>query len=194
MAGMPQARGRSAPGGNGADAKVLKALESAGIDAIVEWTPFPHPTLGDVEIGGFMPYATSNPPLEQVAELGAKHGEFLVKLAGMLPRVRIVDTEVKSHGGGVFTVTVHVENEGFLPTSLQQGVTSRAVRPTLVQIQVPPEDILTGADKSSRIQQLDGSGSRESFTWVIRGREGARVEIRLRSEKGGTDTATVTLG
>ena len=62
-----------------------------------------------------------------------------------------------------------------------------------MQIQVPPEDILTGADKSSRIPALDGSGSRESFTWVIRGREGSRVEIRLRSDKGGTDTATVTL-
>jgi len=193
MAGMPQARGRGAPGGNGADARVLKALEDAGIDVFVDWTPFSHPTLGEVEIGGFMPYATSNPPPEQVAELGKKHGEFLVKLAGMLPRVRIAATEVKSHGGGVFTVTAHVVNDGFLPTSLQQGVTARAVQPTLVQIQVPPEDILTGADKSSRIQQLDGSGTRESFTWVIRGREGSRVEIQLRSEKGGTDTATVTL-
>jgi hypothetical protein len=193
MPGMQQARGRGATAGSGADAKVLKALEAAGIEAFVDWTPFTHPTLGQVEIGGFLPYATTNPPAEEVAEMGAKHGEFLVKLAGMLPRVRIAGTEVEAHGGGVFTVTVHVQNEGFLPTSLQQGGTSRAVHPTLVQIQVPPEDILTGADKSSRIPQLDGSGSRESFTWVIRGREGSRVEIRLRSDKGGTDTATVTL-
>lgn len=193
MPGMQQARGRGATSGSGADAKVLKALEAAGIEAFVDWTPFTHPTLGPVEIGGFLPYATTNPPAEEVAEMGAKHGEFLVKLAGMLPRVRIAGTEVEAHGGGVFTVTVHVQNEGFLPTSLQQGGTSRAVHPTLVQIQVPPEDILTGADKSSRIPALDGSGSRESFTWVIRGREGSRVEIRLRSDKGGTDTATVTL-
>jgi hypothetical protein len=193
MAGMQQARGRGAAGGSGTDAKVLKALEAAGIDAFVDWTPFHHTTLGEVEIGGFRPYATTNPPAEQVAELGAKHGEFLVKLAGMLPRVRIAGTKVEAHGGGVFTVTVHVQNDGFLPTSLQHGVMSRSVQPTLVQIQVPPQDVLTGADKSSRIQQLDGSGSRETFTWVIRGREGSRVEIQLRSEKGGTDTATVTL-
>lgn len=193
MAGMQQVRGRDAAGGSGADAKVLGALESAGIDCFVDWAPFSHRTLGEVEIGGFRPYSTTNPPPEQVAELGEKHGEFLVRLAGMLPRVRIAGTEVEAHGGGVFTVTVHVENQGFLPTSLQQGVMSRAVQATLVQIQVPPEDILTGADKSSRIQQLDGSGSRESFTWVIRGQEGSRVEILARSQKGGTDTATVTL-
>jgi hypothetical protein len=43
------------------------------------------------------------------------------------------------------------------------------------------------------IPKLDGSGSRQSFLWVIRGSPGSTVEIRARSQKGGTDTATVTL-
>jgi hypothetical protein len=146
-----------------------------------------------VEIGGFLPYVTTNPPAAQVPEVGRKHGEFLVKLAGMLPRVRIVDTEVEAHGGGVFSVTVEVENAGFFPTTLRHGQTSRSVQATTVQIQVPPEDILTGAAKTARIPNLDGSGDRESFTWVIRGREGSQVDIKLRAEKGGTDSATVTL-
>lgn len=193
MGGMAQARGRSAPEGSGADGKILKALESAGIDAFADWTAFDHPTLGEVEIGGFLPYVTTNPPADQVADLGAKHGAFLVKLAGMLPRVRIVDTEVEAHGGGVFSVTVEVENSGFFPTSLRHGQTSRSVQATTVQIQVPPESILTGASKTARIANLAGSGSRESFTWVIQGREGSQVEIKLRAQKGGTDSATVTL-
>jgi len=193
MAGIAQARGRAGSGGNGVDAEVLKALEGAGIEAFAEWSPFDHPTLGAVEIGGFLPYATVNPPADQVAKLGTSHGEFLVKLAGMLPRVRIVDTEVEAHGGGVFSVTVEVENSGFLPTSLRHGQISRSVQPTTVQIQVPQDDILTGADKTSRIPVLNGSGTREEFTWVIRGREGSQVEITLRAQKGGTDSATVTL-
>ena len=190
---MQQARGGGASGGSGTDAQVLKALEGAGIEAFVDWSPFTHATLGDVEIGGFVPYAWSNPPADQVGELGAKHGEFLVKLAGMLPRVTIVDTEVEAHGGGVFSVTVEVENSGFFPTTLQHGTTSRAVQATMVQIQVDPDDILTGAEKSSLVRRLDGSGNRESFTWVINGREGAQIEIKVRAQKGGTDTATVTL-
>jgi hypothetical protein len=183
----------AAAGGAGVDEKVLKSLEGSGIDAFVDWTPYTHPSLGEVEIGGFLPYATTNPPAEQVAELGAKHGEFLVKLAGMLPRVRIVDTEVESHGGGVFTVTAEVENSGFFPTALRHGQTSRSVQATTIQIQVDPEDILTGAAKTARIGNLNGSGARESFTWVIRGREGIQVEIKLRAQKGGTDSATITL-
>ena len=140
-----------------------------------------------------MPYLVTNPPFEQVPELGRAHGEFVVRLAGMLPRVSIVSTEVEAHGGGIFTVTAEIENSGFLPTSLQHGVTSRSVQPTMVQIQVPTEDILTGDSKTEYVQALAGSGARESFSWVIRGRQGATVEIRLRSQKGGTDTATVTL-
>ena len=63
----------------------------------------------------------------------------------------------------------------------------------MVQIQVDPEDVLTGDDKSFTVSQLDGSGAREKVSWVIRGREGSSVEIRVRSQKGGSDTATVTL-
>jgi hypothetical protein len=190
----PRARGGGGGGGDGGpDARVLGALEGSGIDAFASWTPFQHPDLGEVEIGGFLPYAVSNPPAEQLAELGAKHGEFVSRLLGMLPRVRIADAEVENHGGGLFTVSVEVVNEGYLPTSLQHGVVSRSVQATTVQIQVPPEAVLTGDPKTARIQKLDGSGTRERVTWVVRAREGSSVEIRVRAQKGGSDTTTLTL-
>jgi murein tripeptide amidase MpaA len=177
----------------GADARILSALDSAGIDAFVDWTAYNHPSLGELEIGGFRPYATTNPPAEDLAELGRTHGEFIARLAGMLPRVTIVDAEVTAHGGGIYTVAVEVENSGYFPTSLQHGVVSRSVGPTSVQIQIPPEDLITGDAKTSTIQKLDGSHNRERFEWVIRGSDGARVEITVLAQKGGTDSATVTL-
>ena len=111
----------------------------------------------------------------------------------MLPRVRIVDTDVTAHGGGVFTVEAEVANSGYFSTSTQHGVVSRSVQPTTVQIQIPPENLITGDSKTSTIQKLDGSGNRQRFLWVIRGQPGSRVEIRVRSQKGGADSATVTL-
>lgn len=194
QAGGGQAGGAgSSAAGEGADAQLLSAFDSLGIDAFVDWSSHSHPTLGDVEIGGFRPYVTTNPPAEQLPELGQKHGEFVAKLARMLPRVTIADTEVEVHGGGVFTVKVEVENSGYLPTSLRHGVTSRSVQPTTVRIHIPTEDLITGAAKSSTIQVLNGSHGRQDFTWVIRGRAGAEVQITVRSQKGGSDTATVTL-
>ena len=112
----------------------------------------------------------------------------------MLARVRIVDTEVTSHGGGIYTVDATIENQGYLPTALQHGVINRAVDATSVQIQVEAGDIVTGDAKTARLPRLEGSGSRHTFSWVIRGDSGDRVEIRLRAEKAGSETTTVTLG
>ncbi len=191
-AGTPERR-RPAETTGGADAQNLKALEALGVQAFADWEAFRHPTLGDVEIGGFLPYATTNPPAAQLPDLGEKHARFLVELAGMLPRVRIAEAKATANGGGVFTVEVAVENTGFLPTSTQHGATSGAVSPVQVQIQVDPSDILTGADKTATVAKLDGSGARERWTWVIRGRQGERLEIKLYSQKAGTDVATLTL-
>ncbi|MFH1762883.1 MAG: hypothetical protein ABIF09_01705, partial [Gemmatimonadota bacterium] len=186
--------GAQAGGSSGTDKGILSALDAANIDAFSDWAPFQHPELGNVEIGGFLPYLTHNPPAEQLPELGKKHGEFLVELAGMLPRVRIAATKVTAHGGGVFTVTVDVENAGFLPTSLRHGQTSRSVGATFLQIQIDDDDILSGAEKTTDVGTLNGSGTRgESVTWVIWGREGAQLEIKLYSQKSGRDAATVTL-
>jgi hypothetical protein len=191
---MPQGgRAGGAGAAAGADARILSALDAAGIDAFVEWSTYTHPTLGEVEIGGFRPYVTTHPPAEELPELGRAHGEFVARLAGMLPRVTIVEAEVTAHGGGIYTVAVEVENSGYFPTSLQHGVVSRSVGPTIVQIQIPPDDLITGDAKTSTVRKLDGSHNRERFEWVIRGRDGATVEITVLAQKGGTDSATVTL-
>lgn len=186
----PAADTRAATDG---DAAILRSLEGAGVNAFVPWAAFKHATLGDVEIGGFRPYSVTNAPVKDLAELGRKHGEFVVKLASMLSRVRIANTEVKAHGGGLFTVAVDVENTGFFPSSLQHGVVSGSVKPTLVQIQVPAEDIVTGAAKSVSLPTLSGSSARRRVTWVIRGRPDASVVVTVRAQKGGTDSATVVL-
>jgi hypothetical protein len=188
----PQRAGGGASGG-GADRKVLGALEAAGIDAFVPWSPYEHPELGSVEIGGFRPYAVLNPPAEELPALGEAHGAFVARLAGMLPRVGVAGTETEALGGGLWRVEATVANDGYFPTATAQGLTCRCVGPVTVQIQVPPGDVVTGDPKTATADRLDGSGGRETFTWVVRGRSGQQVEIRVLSDKGGRATATVTL-
>lgn len=179
--------------GSTADERALAWADAQGVEIFDAWTEHQHPELGTVEIGGFRPYALTNPPADALAELGRQHGAFVVRLAGMLPRVRFVSAEAEGHGGGVWTVSAEVENTGYLPTTLEHGIVSESVDPTLVRIEIDSDRILTGADKSSEIEKLEGSGSRASFSWVIRGQRGEEVEILLRSEHGGTETTTVTL-
>ena len=168
-------------------------MDAEKIDGFVQWTPFKHPTLGDVEIGGFKPYVTTNPPAAKIAELGASHAKFAVYLASLFPKVRVAKTEVTNHGGGIFRIRAEVENAGFLPTALAHGVVSRAVKPTMVQLDIDAADIIAGNEKTNFIQALPGSGGRQSYEWVVRGKPGQTIALKVVSQKGGADTATVRL-
>ncbi|MFZ9689135.1 MAG: M14 family zinc carboxypeptidase, partial [Phycisphaerales bacterium] len=53
------------------------------------WRPFDHPTLGKVEIGGWVPGFRTEPPAAMVPELTAKHAAFVASLAGESARVRV---------------------------------------------------------------------------------------------------------
>ncbi len=180
-------------GGDDNDLRLLRWMDAQQIDGFAAWTPYTHPGLGVVEIGGFKPYAAANPPAAQVAELGAKHAEFALYLSSLFPHVRIAETKVTAHGGGVFSIDAEIENTGFLPTSTAQGVTSRSVQPVMVQLGVDPETIITGDNKTNFINALAGSGTRQSYHWVVRGRAGSQVELKLRSQKSGSQSVTMTL-
>ena len=175
------------------DLRLLKWLDERKIDGFASWSAFTHPQLGAVEIGGFKPYALSNPPAAEIAELGTKNAEFALYLATLFPRVRIASTKVTAHGGGVFRIEAEIENGGYLPTATAQGVTARAVQPVMIQLGVDPSMIVTGANKTSFVNALAGSGTREKFQWVVRAQPGARVELKLRSQKGGSESVTLTL-
>ena len=179
--------------GEGIDLRLLQWMDSEKVDGFVNWTPFKHPTLGDVEIGGFKPYVTMNPPAARIADLGAAHAKFVVHLTSLFARVAIAKTEVTALGGGLYRITADIENAGFLPTALAQGVNARAVKPVMVQLGVPPESIITGSEKTIFVPTLAGSGSRQSYEWVIKGKPGSTVTLRAVSQKSGTETATLSL-
>jgi hypothetical protein len=107
--------------------------------------------------------------------------------------VSIVSTTVKSLGAGLFRVKAEVENSGFLPTSMVQGVRSRSVKPTMVQLGVAPEDIVSGSAKTNFFPTLAGSGRRQAYEWIIKGKLGSTMTLKAVAQKGGTATATLTL-
>jgi len=194
--GRPEA-GRSAQrrGSNDSsfDKQLLDWMDTEGVDGFVNWTQFNHPDLGDVEIGGFKPYAVVNPPAAKIASLGDSHASFALYLTTLFPKIEIAETEAVSHGGGLFTIKAEVMNAGYLPTSLQHGVVSRSVKPTMVQLGIDAANIISGNAKTNFIRKLDGSGKREKFEWIVKGRAGDSIELKVVSQKGGSDTTVITL-
>ena len=159
-------------------------------DAFVAWTPFQHPTLGAVEIGGWRPFATVPPP-SAVAPLVEPHVRFLVELSTFVPRVAVASLTATKLGGGLCRIRADVENRGRWPTALQHAITSRAVKPVLVGIDVAPSAIVSGAPKNQFFPTIAGSGRRERVEWIVRSGAGQSVTVRVVAQKGGTATQTV---
>ena len=177
----------------GIDKQVLKFFDAEKIDGFAAWSAFKHPELGDLEIGGFKPYALVNPPAAKIAEIAAAHAKFALYLPSLFPKVKIAKTEVVSHGGGLFRIRAEVENSVFWPTALAHGVTARAVKPTMVQLGVKPEAIISGHGKTSFFQALSGSGGCQKFEWLVKGKAGDRIELKVVSEKAGADKSVIVL-
>lgn len=177
----------------GIDKNYLNWLDKNNIKGFIDWQTFPHPEFGEVEIGGFTPYEINNPPMDKIKELGESHGKFVVWLSGLYAKIRIAKTEVINHGGGIFRIKAEIVNDGFLPTALSHGVTSKAVRPTMVQLGVKPEIIISGNSKTNFFQALAGSGMRQKYEWVIKGKSGDKIELKVVAQKAGSDKIIISL-
>ena len=179
--------------GKSVDATVLEWLKANNPDGFVEWQPVDHPDFDDAEVGGFNLFSVTNPPAGLIGELGEKHSEFLLYLSTLYAKIKIAETEVINHGGGIFRIKAQVENAGLLPTALQQGVDSRGVKPVMVQLGIDPEAIISGNNKTNFIQKLDGSGKRQSYEWLVKGKAGDKIELKAVSQKGGSDSVNIVL-
>jgi len=197
MGGFGQGQGggasAAAAAAPGIDKQAVKWLDGEKIDGFAKWTKVKHPEFGEVEVGGFKPYAVTNPPAAKLAELGAAHAKFAAYLLTLFPRVKAAAFEAIALGGGLYRVKAEVENAGFWPTALAQALTARSVKPTMVQLGVDPGAVVSGSPKTSFVQALAGSGGRAKYEWLIKGKTGQVVELLVQSEKGGSATARLTL-
>lgn len=189
--GGSQAAGRMSS--KSTDAEYYKYLNESGFAGFVAWEKVDHPDFDDVEVGGFTPYEIVNPDPRMIPDLVDSHAKFVIYLSGLFGKVKITNTEVVNHGDGLFRIKAEIQNEGFLPTSLQHGVLSRSVKPTMVRLEVEPEQIISGNTKNNFFQQLEGSGKQLSYEWLIKGKKGDEIKLKVVSQKAGTDTVIIKL-
>ncbi|HSJ08834.1 MAG TPA: hypothetical protein VK928_02945, partial [Longimicrobiales bacterium] len=189
---LPPAAG-SRTGGS-TDARWLAYFDSIGVDGFVQWTPARHPSLGDVEVGGFRPNARVNPPASLLAEAAQKQAEFALWLAQQLPQVDVVETKVEPRGDNVFLVTTTLANEQYLPTQLSMGQRIRFNRPITVRLMPADGVVVLTGDPQQQVPRLEGMGDRAKFTWLVQARPGTRVNMEVFAERaGGLQTIPVTL-
>lgn len=176
----------------------------------VNWHPFKHPQLGDVEIGDYaLKFTWRNPPPGKFMEEECKRVfMFPLKHASLLPLVRITSAKAIKVASEVYKIEVMVENMGFLPTNIsEQALQIKVVKPITVSIELGEGANLLIGQEWVEIDHLKGlfdklpelpapvmdEGSKKKVEWIVRAAKPTKVKVTVRSEKGGKDTKEIQL-
>lgn len=192
MEKMPQRP--AASGDEHPDAYILGWSDSVlGGKGFVDWTPFKHPTLGEVEIGGFVPYLKITPPPSEIKKTISFHTDFYIDLMGRLPYLKIKETKVKALEDGLYQVSVYFTNTGWLPTSTSQGRRAKTCWPIRVELKTSGDQSIFSGRKVVNIPFIGGSGDTKKAEWIIKGKKGSKITITATNPKLNPVTTSVVL-
>jgi hypothetical protein len=163
------------------------------------WTKASHPTLGEVEIGGFNPkFWRQNPPVEILEEWIKKEAMFNLLLAQSLPQVKIVSVEAKPvrKEADTLEIVAVFSNEGFLPTALKMADRVKIVRPDAVSVRLPAGAQLVQGVRARQDIGYIRQNERKEVRWKIKVKPGTtgEAEVAIQSTRGGLAKASVKIG
>jgi hypothetical protein len=163
-------------------------------EAFVAWQSIDHPDFPGrrVEVGGYRPFARTNPPAAMLAEIAGRHAGFLTQLAQRLPRIKVGRIECRLLAEALYGVEIHVENAGFLPTVLAHGVTTQEVYPTRVVLDLEPQCFLAGA-KVTNLPEIGGSGGTVKARYTLHAPDRREIRFQVISMLAGRVEGTIAL-
>jgi hypothetical protein len=158
----------------------------------LKWTPFKHPTLGDVEIGGAVPYADNTPPPAMIKELIEGQVPWIFDLAAKLPRLKVIKTDVAEKGAGIYELTVWIQNTGELPLPTAMGKRNGHVGPIVLTLEGSDLFFVSGRKRTA----LNGIDALKSLklTWLVRSEKPQTLQLKLESANAWGDSAEIQLG
>ncbi|MEY4339973.1 MAG: hypothetical protein RLZ14_1823 [Actinomycetota bacterium] len=174
-------------------------------EAYHDWTPFQHPQLGAVEIGGWdETFFWSNAPASRLRAEVAPHAEFAVHQALCSPRIEVLHTAAQPLGADTWRVEVGIANTGWLPTYVsEKAKKDRLVLPLVAELRGAE---VVGGVARQELGQLggrltmqfsygknDGTPDRVLASWVVRAAAGTTVEVSVEHQRAGSTSAAITL-
>ncbi len=165
--------------------RLLWADSVAGGRPFRDWTPFDHPTLGEVEIGGWHPkFWSQNGPPEVLGQWAGNQALFNFYMAQSLPDLKVDGVDVRRIASEADSTTweirVPVRNDGLLPTALKQAHLVKMVRPDRVVLSL---DGLTTGGQNPQARFIDGGASQE-IEGYIQGGETKEAVFTVRTYGG----------
>lgn len=158
----------------------------------VNWTPYNHPALGEVEIGGPVPYTDNTPPEEMIDSLLNLQVPWVFEIVKKLPDLKILKTELKPKGAEIYELKIWIENKSYIPFPTAMG--KRNQRPAPAVILLTEEDIeLLSGNKRTAIDELPGLKNKK-FTWLIKSEKNKTINIELKAVNAAGDKKQIKIG
>ncbi|MGI6358682.1 MAG: M14 family metallopeptidase [Bacillota bacterium] len=162
-------------------------------EGFLPWTPFSHPDLGEVEIGGWKTkYVRQNPPPQYLEEVCDKNMRFNLVHALSLPEIGIRKVKVEPMEEGFYRISAAVINKGYLPTAgSDMAVKINVAKP--VQASISGEGITLPVGKEKlEVGHLNGR-SEKKVEWLVQAAAGSKVTITANGYRAGKAKVEVTL-
>jgi murein tripeptide amidase MpaA len=160
-------------------------------EGLVDWTPFEHPQLGRVEMGGWKTkFTAQNPPPKFLRAECEKLTRFALSHAQAAPRLEArLGTEELSLELKRLELTV--ENTGYLPTNVTRiAADKKLVKPVEVEMTLPEGMSLVSGETEVDPGHLSGRSALLDNRWKNAGWYGSCGAgvggIEVRAEKAGT--------
>ncbi len=172
----PRASAAAGPAVSDAEQAAWLAYSDKSRDGVgfVAWTEIEHPTLGTVEVGGFVPGFMSIPPIDAVPSLAEGQAKFLAEVVARRPRPRVLEPQVRTLAPGLFQIDLAIVNEGRMPTATAMGVRDMTP-PIVVRISTAKDSIRSGV-KQMTIPAI-APGERRDLSWIVSAEPGEAIGI-----------------
>ena len=165
-----------------------KSWEGKGFAA---WQKYNHPTLGEVEIGGYVPYLETTPKPEKIDSLLQVQLPWLLKLSTKLPHISIASEKITDLGGNVYKLEVYIENKGYLPYPIAMG--QRNNQPAPVVVILEGEIQFMEGIKRTPLGAIGGNQVKK-LTWIIQAEKKPEVTVKIESAVFGKTEKQIKIG
>ena len=175
-----------------AEKQRLDWFDAQKITGFADWKPFTHPQLGEVEIGGFMPFACNTPPADKADEIVKGQLPFIASLADKVPVFTLHDPKATSLGAGVYRVELFVTNQSRFPWPTAMGLRNQQPAPVIAVVSGSDLTLLEGLTRTA-VSPVGGNQTKK-LTWLVQSGKGGPVTVTLESPVVAKASITIPLG